>query len=200
MNSMKRFLAVLAASAAAIISVPAAAAPITYTFTGNFVGTLNGNPFDVFAEFTGLGNTDDVQTNGFSNYLQLNSLTALSGGVTYTITDPTWFYINPFGYAGLEFGAFDDSSYFSGQSNSLLGYDGISNVGVTPIDYFSGINAPFSTDMGPVLITGASNGTFSAAVSGAVPEPATWAMMIAGFGMTGAALRRRQTVKVSFAG
>jgi hypothetical protein len=50
------------------------------------------------------------------------------------------------------------------------------------------------------VITGASNGTFSAAVSGAVPEPATWAMMIAGFGMTGAALRRRPTVKVSFAG
>lgn len=33
----------------------------------------------------------------------------------------------------------------------------------------------------------------------AVPEPATWAMMIAGFGMAGAAIRRRQRVSVSFA-
>ena len=33
---------------------------------------------------------------------------------------------------------------------------------------------------------------------GAVPEPATWAMMIAGFGIAGAALRRRK-VAVSFA-
>lgn len=35
---------------------------------------------------------------------------------------------------------------------------------------------------------------------GAVPEPATWAMMIAGFGLTGAAMRRRKTrVAVTYA-
>jgi hypothetical protein len=34
---------------------------------------------------------------------------------------------------------------------------------------------------------------------GAVPEPATWAMMIAGFGAVGFAMRRRQNVTVSFA-
>ena len=33
----------------------------------------------------------------------------------------------------------------------------------------------------------------------AVPEPATWAMMIAGFGMVGFAMRRSQKVKLSFA-
>lgn len=33
----------------------------------------------------------------------------------------------------------------------------------------------------------------------AVPEPATWAMMIMGFGLVGAAARRRQNVRVSFA-
>jgi hypothetical protein len=30
-------------------------------------------------------------------------------------------------------------------------------------------------------------------VNGAVPEPASWAMMIGGFGMVGAAMRRRRT-------
>jgi hypothetical protein len=35
--------------------------------------------------------------------------------------------------------------------------------------------------------------------AGAVPEPATWAMMIAGFGMVGFAMRRSQKVKISFA-
>lgn len=35
-------------------------------------------------------------------------------------------------------------------------------------------------------------------VTDAVPEPATWAMMIAGFGMAGAAMRRRRQVAVSF--
>lgn len=34
---------------------------------------------------------------------------------------------------------------------------------------------------------------------GAVPEPATWTMMIMGFGMAGAAMRRRMKVSVSFA-
>jgi PEP-CTERM motif len=33
----------------------------------------------------------------------------------------------------------------------------------------------------------------TAKVDGGVPEPATWAMMITGFGFTGAALRRRRT-------
>lgn len=36
-------------------------------------------------------------------------------------------------------------------------------------------------------------------VGGAVPEPATWLMMIAGFGLMGAAMRRRQRAAVRFA-
>lgn len=37
------------------------------------------------------------------------------------------------------------------------------------------------------------------AISGAVPEPATWGMMLLGFAAVGAAMRRRQKVAVSFA-
>ena len=43
---------------------------------------------------------------------------------------------------------------------------------------------------------GAFSGTLSLA---AIPEPATWAMMIGGFGMVGAAARRRTRVNVAFA-
>ena len=45
-----------------------------------------------------------------------------------------------------------------------------------------------------ILITGTADG-----VPNAVPEPATWALLILGFGAVGAALRRRQTARVSFA-
>ena len=36
-------------------------------------------------------------------------------------------------------------------------------------------------------------------VTGGVPEPATWAMMLLGFGAMGAALRRRTHVRVRYA-
>jgi hypothetical protein len=36
-------------------------------------------------------------------------------------------------------------------------------------------------------------GRFAPAVAGAVPEPASWAMMVGGFGLLGAAMRRRPT-------
>ncbi len=42
--------------------------------------------------------------------------------------------------------------------------------------------------------------SFFGSVAGAVPEPATWAMMIGGCGMVGGAMRRRRvSTKVSFA-
>ena len=53
-------------------------------------------------------------------------------------------------------------------------------------------------------VTGATASPFSingtvAAVAGAVPEPASWAMMIAGVGFVGVSLRRRAKVSVAFA-
>ena len=43
--------------------------------------------------------------------------------------------------------------------------------------------------------TGTYTLTISNPAAAAVPEPATWAMMLAGFGMVGVGLRRRSAVK-----
>ncbi len=59
----------------------------------------------------------------------------------------------------------------------------------------------FGSDRVTQVIFSSSGNSFeldNIAVS-AVPEPATWAMMIAGFGMLGAALRGRRTAAVAYA-
>lgn len=65
-----------------------------------------------------------------------------------------------------------------------------------------------SNGIGGFSFTGAASGntsidniavTFGNAVGNAVPEPATWGMMILGFGTAGMAMRRRRKVSVSFA-
>ena len=61
----------------------------------------------------------------------------------------------------------------------------------------SGLNFPFDTyggygEQGIPQV----NLSFGDAV---VPEPATWALLILGFGLTGAAMRRKQAVRVGFA-
>lgn len=46
--------------------------------------------------------------------------------------------------------------------------------------------------------SGNNSGRYLALSSGAVPEPATWAMMILGFGLIGGAMRRKQRQVVRF--
>lgn len=69
----------------------------------------------------------------------------------------------------------------------------------------SGIITPFTTDRLRVTMTGGDGyyalSELQAFEGGAVPEPATWAFMIVGFGAVGGAMRRktRTYAKVSFA-
>lgn len=67
---------------------------------------------------------------------------------------------------------------------------------LTTIKFIEGVGSNGGNGSNDPLIDGVS---FKAA-AGAVPETATWGMMIAGFGMMGASLRtRRRSAKVSFA-
>jgi hypothetical protein len=63
-------------------------------------------------------------------------------------------------------------------------------LGALPCTQFNVGETPGSTISGPVRI-GVS---FDEKILDAVPEPATWALMIMGFGAAGAAIRRRRTL------
>jgi len=78
---------------------------------------------------------------------------------------------------------------------NIYGIDIGSTGSVTPGFYFP----PQVSSVGVNNSVGSGQGTVSATKVGAVPEASTWAMMLAGFGAIGFAMRRRQNVRVSFA-
>ena len=184
-------LTLLATTAVALLSAAQAdAATITYTFTGDFTGTLAGTPFATTATFTGIGDTDDVMTVGGSQRVTLTSLTVDAAGGPYTVTTTTQFYKNAADYVGLFFGS-NGTGGGSFSGGPIAGYDGLSDLPTTALDQTFGSFAFFTTNQGDVFIDSFTNGSFSASLA-AVPEPATWAMMIGGVGMAGGALRRRK--------
>jgi hypothetical protein len=73
-----------------------------------------------------------------------------------------------------------------------------------PLTLLAGSNT-FDFNFSPTLqgagdeAWGISKLSLNGAAPGAVPEPATWAMMLAGFGLMGAAMRRKHNVSVRFA-
>jgi len=113
--------------------------------------------------------------------------------------------------------------FFDNVAGTFNGVDQIASTisfgnGLASAFQFSGTTAGFAQFGGPTVFTGTlanpifGPGTFSftgftrgtltvsqIAAAAAVPEPATWAMMLMGFGAVGFAMRRRPAVKTSIA-
>ena len=149
----------------------------------------NDNGGDGYIEFTGgpyfytLYSSDNATTTGFYD----NVTTTFSAVAAADFTQSfKWKYItNDVGGS-----SFDQAGYFIGSNFFQLSPDGLPQGG---------------TAMGTVTISVAAGQTFGAYVlatdnqlgrgaisfGNAVPEPATWALMILGFGAVGGAMRRR---------
>ncbi|MBB3691801.1 FxDxF family PEP-CTERM protein [Sphingomonas sp. BK580] len=177
---MKSLVAITMAAAAALGAVSAEAT--TYPVgSDNFKATPGaGGTFSGAFQVTGLalGNFSDT----FTFTLPTNGLG--SGTVTTSVTD--LFSVN-------------DLDFYSVTINGIAATITKTGGGQNEVAFVNSV--PITAGkLNELVVTGYSRGngayggqaTFTP-ISSAVPEPATWAMMIMGFGVVGYAMRRRRT-------
>lgn len=181
-----RKLILAALSASAMISAPALAA--TITVTGNFSGSFNNSPFNQAATFVGTSAGNSGQQ-GFNTYL-LDSFT-IDSGDTYTFdqTATPFYYYSGQGIEGFANGVTSNVFRFNTATGAFVATDNTT---------FSVTNSSGTSFTGTNGVTFTGGSGISSAITASVPEPATWAMMIAGFGLVGGTMRRRST-KIAFA-
>ena len=203
---MKLKMGLFAASAIVAVSAMPATAATTVTFEGladrvlvnNYYnggtasngtsGTNLGVAFANFESFAGGGNP--------ASTIAYNSVATASSNFAAGFTTLNFLY-----------GFFSSGtvSVFSGLNGTgtLLGTKTYSSNIASTSDVFSSGSVAFAGTAQSFILAGTTNNnaldniTFNA---GAVPETATWGMMIAGFGMMGAAMRtRRRSTTITFA-
>lgn len=81
-------------------------------------------------------------------------------------------------------------------STAFSNPSGYSVFNLTGIGNFAGVLFSNNTDPAGLRF---QNFSYETVANGAVPEPATWALLVVGFGLVGAAMRRRQKLTVRYA-
>jgi hypothetical protein len=200
--SRKLFLAALVVTAA--VSAPAAAAD--FSFTGNLAGADDVAFFDFTLDST---STVTLRTYSYAGGVNAAGATIARGGF-----DPILALFNK--SSGALIGQNDDGgSLVPADPNTGNQYDTYFSQSLAAGTYTVSISAFSNFAIGPNLSNGFSGGgnfmgresrwafdVLGANVAtgpGGVPEPATWAMLIAGFGLAGAAIRGQHRAKVAFA-
>lgn len=188
---MKFKMLALAATAALATATPAAAV-VTATFAASIVGvTASMGHIGLGTTFTNslfsiIGSGTGDLANSAGTFLTLAPVTA-------TVGSAVSFTSNIGNFAGTVNRADSESeTNNSTVSAFVLGtftpLGSIASLGDTP----ASLTFSFTQTGGA---GSAVSGSFSfAAPPAVIPEPATWGMLIGGFGLTGAAMRRRRTV------
>ncbi len=192
----------IAALALSAIGSTAQAAPVIFSWTGTWQGTFNGAAFtDTPFTFLGVGDTNNIDTTIYpdAEVIALDSVSVfLQGFGSFTLLNPTQ----------IAYGVTNGSMYFhqfspmQRQVVDVAGPAGLSlGASIAPFtDTFEQITGDAIPTSGGILqfqlTVGDSPVTFSSQVypdrTGGVPEPASWALMLTGFGGMGALLRRRR--------
>jgi len=179
--------------------------------SGDYGITCSGSCVDLDGS-TGPGRITSLQSYAFSAGDVVRYTLTLGGNQRNVDSDGFFLGFNfggdtslvDFGYNFANLGG-NDQIVFSGTTLGIsTGYNiaGSENFGsyslflkagnAGTLNFFTGTGS--ADNVGPLL----DKVTLSIA-SGAVPEPAAWAMMLAGFGLVGTAMRRRQKMAVTFA-
>ena len=195
-------IAAIAALALGSIGSTAQAAPVIFTLSGSWQGTFNGVAFtDTPFAFTGVGDTSNIDTTTVpdAEIIALDSASVfLQGFGTFALLNPTQVAHS------LLNGSIDFHQFTPAQRQVLdvTGPAGLSlgaSIGpyIADVEEITGDIIPTSGGMLQFQLTVNDTPiTFSSQVypdrTGGVPEPATWALLLTGFGGMGAALRRRR--------
>lgn len=188
----------LAASVALVAIAVATPAAASVVFVASTVSGSAGAWVHNFSVFNNLPNTNQIYFFG----VQLATGRDIAGSPVNFDPDswPSWDNI-PLGGSATVYNNnwINFASGYIAPGGSLGGFKALDTgaVPTTVIPYF--VYAFGGNYTGPECFTCGSNPGFEGLVAVAtfVPEPASWAMLIAGFGLTGAAMRRRRAVAVA---
>lgn len=155
-----------------------------------------GNPVGNFSNV--YWDLDPTQANGSDLGFEIgtNGVTAFIPGKNgqpgfNKVLDSSLFQVAAVGDGGIEWAL--DKSLFTGPIDGLAYY--------VPQFFENKVTLRLSQSLSYSVAGGASYGPdrLGSVTLAAVPEPASWAMMIGGFALAGAAMRRRTRAKVAFA-
>jgi hypothetical protein len=190
---MTRIGVSVAAVLLALAATPASAAALVFSETTTASGSLGGTAFsNALVTLSGTGDTGGVTNPAFGDFFLVGVPVSVSvaGVGKATFTDTFELVSNQnVSAVGLGDASLNAALLFADVANG--NYDLTTSFGPVsgPARYNPG--AAFGTSAGAFVLDSASAVTYRAAVGG-VPEPATWAVMLAGFGALGAVLRSRR--------